>query len=97
MEDKVERNTQAEQLYEKRIKIYEDSLREMQDMECSNIWIIGTPEGEEKEHGIENLFEKTMTENFLNLERRKATLSSGSTKGPKQEEPKEAHCKTHQN
>ena len=24
MEDKVERNTQAEQLYEKRIKIYED-------------------------------------------------------------------------
>ena len=37
LEDKVERNTQAEQLYEKRIKIYEDSLREMQYMECSNI------------------------------------------------------------
>ena len=39
-------------------------------MKCNNIQIIGIPEGEEKEQGIETLFEK-MTENFLNLEREK--------------------------
>ena len=35
-------------------------------MKCSNIRIIGVPEGEE-EQGIENLFEKIMRENFPNL------------------------------
>ena len=43
-------------------------------MKCNNIWITGIPEGEEKEQGIETLFEKIMTENFLNLERDKACL-----------------------
>ena len=32
-----------------------------------NIQIIGVPEGEEEEQEIENLFEKVMKENFLNL------------------------------
>ena len=41
-------------------------------MKCNNIHIIGIPEGEEEEQGIENLFEK-MTENFPNLERGKVT------------------------
>ena len=36
-------------------------------MKCNNIWIIGVPEGEEREQGIENLFEEIMTENFPNL------------------------------
>ena len=60
-------------------KKYEDSLRELQDnMKCNNIRIIGEEnqkesEGEEKEQGIETLFEKIMTENFLNLERKKKT------------------------
>ena len=31
---------------------------------CSNIWIIGVPEGEGKEQEIENLFEQIMKENF---------------------------------
>ena len=34
---------------------------------CSNIHITGMPEGEEKEQGIGNLFEKIMKGNFLNL------------------------------
>ena len=47
----------------KRLKKYEDSLRELQDnMKHNNIQIIGIPEGEQKEQGIENLFEKIMTE-----------------------------------
>ena len=37
----------------------------MQDnMKHHNIHIIGIPEGEEEEQGIENLFEKVMMENF---------------------------------
>ena len=42
----------------------------MQDnMKRNNICIIGTPEGQEEEQGIENLFEKVMMENFPNLRR----------------------------
>ena len=40
----------------------------MQDnMKRNNIRIIGTPEGEEEDQGIENLSEKVMMENFPNL------------------------------
>ena len=37
--------------------------------------MIGIPEGEE-EHGIENLFEKVMMDNFPNLIREKVTKKS---------------------
>ena len=36
-------------------------------MKCSNIRIIGVPEGEEEEQDIENLFENIMKEKFPNL------------------------------
>ena len=36
-------------------------------MKCSNIQIIGVPEGEEQKQEIENLFEQIMKENFPNL------------------------------
>ena len=42
-------------------------------MNSNNIHIIGIPEGEEEEQGIENLFEKVMMENFPNLMREKVT------------------------
>ena len=46
----------------------------MQDnMKRNNIRIIGIPEGEEEEQGIENLFEKVMMENFPNLMTEKVT------------------------
>ena len=46
----------------------------MQDnMKQNNIHIIGIPEGEEEEPGIENLFEKVMLENFPNLMIEKVT------------------------
>ena len=70
----------------------------MQDnMQRSNIRIIGIPEGEEKEQGIENLFEKIMMENSPNLMREKVHKNPGNTDSPNQEEPKEAPCKTHHN
>ena len=42
-------------------------------MKRNNIHIIGIPEGEEEQQGIENLFEKVMMENFPNLMREKVT------------------------
>ena len=42
-------------------------------MKCNNIHIIGIPEGEEEEQGIENLFVKVMMENFPDLMREKVT------------------------
>ena len=36
-------------------------------MKYNNICIVGIPEGEESEQGIENLIEEIMTKNFPNL------------------------------
>ena len=59
---------------EKSLRKNEEGLREMQDnMKHNNIHIIGIPEGEEEEQGIENLFEKVMMEYFPNLMREKVT------------------------
>ena len=47
----------------KKLRKNEEGLREMQDnMKHNNICIIGIPEGEEEEQGIENQFEKLMME-----------------------------------
>ena len=66
----------------------------MQDnMKCNNIHIIGIPEREEEDQGMENLFEKVMVENFPNLVREKVTQVQ-ETESLNQDEPKEAHSKT---
>ena len=44
-------------------------------MKHNNIHIIGIPEGEEEEQGIENLFEKVMMKNCPNLIRKKSHTS----------------------
>ena len=90
LEDKVERNTQVKQLHEKRLlKNYEDTLRELQDnMKCSNITVIGIPEGEKREQAIEILFEKIMTEHFLNLERGKTIQIQEAQRIPIKMNPK---------
>ena len=47
----------------KRIKRNEDNLRDLQDkIKCTNIHIIGVPDGEEK--GPEKIFEEIVAENF---------------------------------
>ena len=58
----------------------------------NNIHILGIPEGEEEEQGIENLFEKVMMENFPKLMRKKVTQiqetesqSRGTQRGPLQD------------
>ena len=60
-----QKNPKNEQENEKRIRKNEEAIREMQDnMKCNNICIIGIPEGEEEEQGIENMFEKVMLQKF---------------------------------
>ena len=89
LEDKVEKNTQKEQEKEKRLRKNEEAIREMQDnMKRNNIRIIGIPEGEEEEQGIENLFEKVMMENFPNLMREKVTQIQESQRIPSKRNPK---------
>ena len=58
------------------------------DMKCNNIPIIGIPEGEQEEQGIENLFEKVMMENFPNLMREKHTQIQETQRVPSKRNPK---------
>ena len=52
----------------------EDSLRDLCDnMKWKNIHIIGIPEIEKKDQGLENLFEEIMTEKFYNVAKEKDT------------------------
>ena len=68
VDQKEERNIQPEKNEETRIWKNEEKLRNLQDiLKCSNIRIIGVPEGEEEEQKIENLFEQIMKENFPSL------------------------------
>ena len=60
----------------------------MQDnMKRNNIRIIGTPEGEEEDQGIENLSEKVMMENFPNLKREKVTQIQETQRVPSKRNP----------
>ena len=89
LEDKVEKSTQNEQEKEKRLRKNEEGLREMQDnMKRNNIHIIGIPEEEEEERGIENLFEKVMMENVPNLMKEKATQVQEAQRVPIKMNPK---------
>ena len=60
--------TTTEQNKEKRVKIIEDSLRDLWDnIKHMDIRIIGVPEEEEKKKGTEKIFEEIIVENFLNM------------------------------
>ena len=46
----------------------EDSLRDLWGtIKCTNIRILGVPEGEEREKGPEKIFEELIAENFPNM------------------------------
>ena len=57
-----------EQNKEKRTKRNEDSLKDLWDnIKCTNIWITGVPEEEEKEKGPEKIFEEIIVKNLPNM------------------------------
>ena len=70
LEDKMVEITSKEQNKVKRMKRTEASIRDLWDnIKCTNIWIIGVPEGEEKKKGYEKIFEEIIVENFPNIEK----------------------------
>ena len=62
--------TSEEQNKVKRMKVTEDSLRDLWDsIKHTNIQMIGIPEEEEKKKGYEKIFEEIIVENFPNMEK----------------------------
>ena len=59
-------NIQPKQNEEIKIQKNEERLSNLY-FKSSHNWIIRVPEGEEEDQEMENLFEKIMKENFLNL------------------------------
>ena len=98
MEQKEEINIQLEQNEETRIQKNEERLRNLEDnFKRSNIWIIGVSEGEEEEQEFENLFEKIMKENFLNLVKEIDFQEVQEARSPQEVGPKESHTKIYHN
>ena len=96
MEQKKEINIQPEQNEETRTQKNEKRLRNLWDnLKCSDIQIIGVPEGEEQQQEIENLFEKITKENFPNLVKEIDFQEVQEAKSPKEVGPKEEHTKAH--
>ena len=66
--------TDAEQKREKRVKTNEGSLRELWDNnKCTNIHVIGGPEGEEREKGTEKIFQEIIAKNYRNMGKERLT------------------------
>ena len=74
----------------------DERLRNLQDnFKHSNIQIIGVPEGEEEEQGMENLFENIMKENFPNLAKEIDFQEVQEAQRVPEVGPKEAHTMAH--
>ena len=74
LDDRMVELTAMEQNKEKRMKRNEDSLRDLWDnIKCTNICILGVPEGEEREKGSEKVFEEIIVKNFPNMGKEIAT------------------------
>ena len=68
LEDRMVGITATELNTEKRMKINEDSLRgHLDSIKHTNSHIIGIPVGEEREKGLEEIFEELIPENFPNM------------------------------
>ena len=97
LEDKMVEITSEEQNKVKRMKITEDSLRDLWDnIKRTNIWNIGVPGEEEKERVWEN-FWRDYSWKFPQHGKRNSQSSPRGINSPTQDKPKEKHAKTHTN
>ena len=71
LEDRIMEITQLGQKTENQMKKHGNNIRDLwNNIKQANLSIIGIPKGEEKEKGIENIFEEIMSKNFPNLKER---------------------------
>ena len=81
----------------KRMKRTEDSLiNHWDNIKCTDIWIIGVPEEEEKKKGYEN-FWRDYSWKFPQHGKVNSQSSSRGTKSLIQDNSREKHAKTHIN
>ena len=70
LQDRIMEITQSGRQTESLMKKIESNKRDLWDnIKCANLCIIGISEGEDREKGIENVFEKIMAESFPNLKK----------------------------
>ena len=83
IEDKLTENNEAEKKREIKAKEHDLRIREISDsLKRNNIRIIGVPEEEEREIGIEGLCEQIIAENFPNLGKDTDIKNPESTEDP---------------
>ena len=74
IEVKLMKNNEADKKKETKAKGHEIKIIELSDsLKRNSIRIIGVPEDEEREKGVEGLCKKIIVENFSNQEKDKAT------------------------
>ena len=89
LKDKMVERTAEEQNKVKRMKITEDSFRDLQDnIKCTKIQIIGVPEEEEKKKATEKIFEEIIVVNFPNMGKELANQVQEAQKVPYRIKPK---------
>ena len=89
LEDRMVEYAAVEQNKEKRMKRNEDSLRDFwHNIKCNNIRIIGVPEGEEREKGLDKILEEIRVENFPNLGKEIATQVQEGRRAPYGKNPR---------
>ena len=89
LEDRMVEFTAEEQNKEKRMKRNEGSLRDLRDnIKLNNIHIIGVPEGEEREKGLDKILEEIRVENFPNMGKEIATQVQEGQRAPYGKNPR---------
>ena len=90
VEDRIVEISESERKKEKRIKRNEDNLRDLQDnMKCSNIWIIGVAEIEDKKKNYEKTLEEIIVENFPKMGREVITQVQETQRVPNRVNPRQ--------
>ena len=97
LEDRMMEITGREQNIEKRMRRNKDSLRDLcNNIKCSNIPIIGAPEGEDRNKGPGKISEEIITEEFPNMGK-EIVNKAQEAHSSKQGKPKKEHTETHGN
>ena len=82
---------------ENRMKIIEDSLTDLLDnTKHTNNHMTGVPVGEEREKGLEKIFEKIIVENFPNMGK-EIVNQVQEAQSSRQDKTQEEHTETHSN